>query len=175
MAEDQHREAWEDEAPKLASLKGNWQPKAPEGYFDSFPEKLMQRIQEEAAPVQPALGSAKRMGWGKWVGGAAAAVLLAVGLWWTLKPDTHSLSSHEMLAEAHTLTSEELIHAVDFVGIETSEILEAMGDEALSAINLTQASDPADLNDYLNGQPLPPIDWEDLDLPDSAILEHLNI
>lgn len=175
MAENLHNEDWENEAPKLASLKGKWQPQAPEGYFETLPQTVMQRLQAEGNLHDQPHGGSRRWGWARWAGTAAAVALVTIGLWWSFGPESQPLNSHDMLAEAHTLSTEELIHAVDFVGIETAEIMSVMGDEALSAINLTQEADAADLNEYLNGNPLPSLDWEELDLPDSAILEHLNI
>lgn len=175
MAENLHHEEWEKEAPRLASLKGKFTHEAPAGYFDTLPDTLLAKIKAEQANETQPLGGGRNRGWMRWAISSAAAVLVAVGIWWALNDETAPLSAGDMFAQAQTLSSEELIHAVDYVGIETSEIISVMDEEALSAISLTQEAQKEDLHHYLDQNPLDHIDLDDLNLSDSALMEYLNI
>lgn len=175
MAENLHNDDWEKEAPLLASLKGKFTADAPEGYFDSLPDSLMAKIKEKEANEAQQMGGGRNRGWIRWAISAAAAVVLAIGGWWAMRDNTESLPATDMFAEAQTLSSEELIHAVDYVGIATSDIISVMDEEALSAISLTKEAQKDDLNDYLDENPLNDLDFDNLNISDSTLMEYLNI
>ena len=169
---DTHHDDWEKDAPILSSLKGQQPHEAPEGYFDSFPGSLMDRIREmdadetpgDAAPSDGGTspGRSWRLGPRSYSIAAVVAILAAVGIYFMIRsvdvpvePVTGEVASSQEVP-APQFDEEELFDQLDISSLPDEEIEELMGDEALAAWEIDQLGQALDIE-------LNDLDMEDLD------------
>lgn len=81
--------------------------KIPDNYFDSFEDRLMQRISQEEKPIKViSLWQRKSV----WISGIAAAVVVSIGTWMYFEQQkTETLEiSQEYLAYENDITTEDI-------------------------------------------------------------------
>lgn len=111
--------------------------KVPEAYFETFEERLFERIAqtEVATPIKVvSLWQRKTF----WVSGIAAAVVLALGTWLYFENNTKeaSITSQEYLAYSNDITTE--------------DIAQHLTDEDITALETELTSFDADSEKYIN-------------------------
>lgn len=113
--------------------------KIPDNYFDSFEDRLMQKI--DLAPKEPKVISI----WQRksvWFSGIAAALLLTIGTWWFFEQKT---------LENTQLSQDYLVYASD---VTTEEIAMHLTNEDLTNLEseLTEIDTQTEnyINEYLN-------------------------
>ena len=175
---DTHHDDWEKDAPILSSLKGQQPHEAPEGYFDSFPGSLMDRIREmeaneapgDAAPSDEGAspGRSWRLGPRSYSIAAVVAILAAVGIYFmtrTVDVPVEPVVGEVVVAEdvdAPLFDEEELFDQLDISALPDEEIEELMGDEALASWEIDQLGQALD------------IELNDLDMEDLEGLDDLD-
>ncbi|MCB9234249.1 MAG: hypothetical protein H6581_21510 [Bacteroidia bacterium] len=156
-------------APRLAALQGKPLPlAAPEGYFDSFADRLMEKVKAEEKPSgNGGAASLNR----KMIPVSLAAVLIllvlfSVSAWFTTQrtpvPDFSQLTPEEILAE------------LEVAYLDEEFLINAMGDEALASLDLESQIPPESISEYFSGEDLPEgfefdLQPDDLDWLDSKI------
>ncbi|WP_136666475.1 hypothetical protein [Flavobacterium sp. H122] len=113
--------------------------KIPDNYFDSFEDRLMQRISEEEKPVKViSLWQRKS----KWISGIAAAVVISIGTW---------LYFEQKTTENIEMTQDYLTYEAD---VTTEEIAMLLTNEDLTHLEseITEIDTQTEnyINDYLN-------------------------
>lgn len=88
MNQNQENKELQGIAPKLFSIKEKRQPGAPDGYFDTLPEIIQDRIASETAIKKPFFGFLQRQKWSIVV----SSVVLICGLWFFAPTNTSSPS-----------------------------------------------------------------------------------
>jgi hypothetical protein len=104
---------------------------APEGYFDSFTDRIMQQLPAQETPVIPLYRRAK-----VWLSGVAAVLVLALGLTvyfktgTTKQPDDSAIENY--LVYQSGLNSYDLIQNLDQQDIKELEQSIAINDDAIA-------------------------------------------
>ena len=183
---DTHDEDWEKDAPLLASLKGEQPYDAPEGYFESFPTTMMDRIRaldgadpegEPAADAEVvAPGRSWRIGPRTYGIAAGIAVLVALGLYFLVRSidvPIEQVAAEQPVGEApaeEMFDEDELMSQIDLSLISDDEIVEMMGDEALAAWEVDQLGQDLSLDELDLGE----VELEDLEGLDDLDLEGIE-
>ena len=105
--------------------------KAPDGYFDSFTERLMEQLPEREVKVMPLYRKVKA-----WVAGVAAVVVMALGLTVYFNSATRVAQPDDTAIENYLvyqagLNSYDLIQNLDETDIKELEQSVAVSDEAI--------------------------------------------
>ena len=112
---------------KLRDLKKQDPYKAPEGYLEALPNKLMERIAEEAPEKPKGKGRffSPQLQWTAGVAVAVTAILLAASFFW----QTETLSKNEQVITWASLSKEEIHAYLLLEGVAGEEILELAGND----------------------------------------------
>lgn len=183
MKHEDHKyeEDWEQEAPLLASLRGTQPHEAPEGYFDSLPGTLMDRIREMDAagesplrdplPAEPIPGRSSFWNWRNMGYAAGLALLIGAGLFFLSRSvNSEPLPEESPMAvldqQIDALSDEDIMEFIEMEEVDEEVVAEMMGDEALAAIEAEALGQGG--VEYIED-----LEWEDLDL-DALDLEDLE-
>lgn len=167
-----YEEDWKQDAPLLASLRGTQPHEAPEGYFDSLPGTLMDRIRASETPGESPLrdpvsieaipGRSSFWNWRNISYAAGLALLIGAGLFFLSRsvttdpqPDASAFAAFEQ--QLDELNDEDIIDFIELEDLDEEVMAEMMGDEALAAIEAEALGQGGDA--YIGD-----LDWEDLDL-----------
>lgn len=159
-------EDWKKDAPFLASLQKKGESgEVPEGYFEQFPGRLMDRIRKEAPQHPAAEGGTRRFRNWRFMSLAASIVLVAVVGIFLLR----SGQSEDCL-ELACASTEDIREALEFENLSAEEIIDAVGDDALANFSTDQVDAAAlqdlyddtgtDSDDYLDELDSDDFDWD---------------
>jgi|GEM_PF-5266672 len=169
-----HPDDWQEEAPLLSSLRGQQPYDAPEGYFDSLPGRIMDRIQAsegdseiDASSPFPDSAPPKRRVWLRYSVAACFVLLIGLSSYLVIRSlGTENVVEEDLVAQVDfsTFSEEELLAEIDFSEVSDDELVSLMGDEALAAFEV----------DQLDEETRPILDETDLDLLSDEDLDLLN-